>query len=217
MAKKPTTTEGAGTTATLTGPAAAPSLQARLQLCGHPESALFNGSEGTAHCTMCADETREQAKAAAALAEQGHAAMLARSRELAKAEAAVAEQGGKPAAARPTVGELVEKAGKLAQEAKREAEQEPEEPEAVLATTLYVVEHNRFGIVVSGKVPSDEVDVLQKLWRRRGLTVTDVVVMAHLNVSAAVTTREGSKAWRAALGIGGLTRNRKPKADEATD
>lgn len=63
-----------------------------------------------------------------------------------------------------------------------------------------VVEH-KHGVYVLGPVPVSEILALAKIWEERGLDLADQYISGHYGASWCQTTREGSKAWRAELGI----------------
>jgi len=69
----------------------------------------------------------------------------------------------------------------------------------------YTVEHRTHGIVLIGPVPLGDLGAVQKLGEDHGYDFADALVSGHLHesegVSMALTNAEGSKAWRAELGL----------------
>lgn len=65
----------------------------------------------------------------------------------------------------------------------------------------YTVTRHKHGIVVEGPLPVGDMAALCGAWGERGYTIVDAAIAGHLRASLVVTDDEGSKAWRAELGI----------------
>jgi hypothetical protein len=65
----------------------------------------------------------------------------------------------------------------------------------------YRAECHPHGIVVYGPVPTASLPGLADYWQAEGYTIADPVIAAHLGATLAVTTAEGSRAWREELGL----------------
>lgn len=68
--------------------------------------------------------------------------------------------------------------------------------------SAYTVTRERHGIVVMGPLPITDMAALLPAWQRElGYDIADALVSGHLKASMVVTDQEGSKAWRAELGL----------------
>lgn len=68
-----------------------------------------------------------------------------------------------------------------------------------MTTAGYSVERTPHGILVHGPVPLDDVTALMKTWQQRGLDILDAGIAMATGANLAVTSEEGSRAWRAEI------------------
>jgi hypothetical protein len=63
------------------------------------------------------------------------------------------------------------------------------------------LERRPHGIAVYGPVRVSALSDLSRGWQAQGYTIADAAIVAHLGATLAVTTAEGSRAWREELGL----------------
>jgi hypothetical protein len=71
----------------------------------------------------------------------------------------------------------------------------------VIEAAVVRLERRPHGIAVYGPVRVSDLSNLSRGWQAEGYTIADADVAAHLGATLAVTTAEGSRAWREELGL----------------
>lgn len=66
----------------------------------------------------------------------------------------------------------------------------------------YTVNHEKYGIVITGKMPVDELVHLSKMWIENGYDLIDAAIAQKLNACFVITSKGVKQAaWRESLGL----------------
>lgn len=63
--------------------------------------------------------------------------------------------------------------------------------------STYSVESTKHGVIVRGSIPVDDLVALTKEWKKKGLTIIDTMLGEALLANMVITSKKGSKEWRA--------------------